>query len=100
MIIKVIGDYEIYVDSNRDHEARIDTHKTTIQKNKDGEEKEVIVYKTVGHYSSVKGACSAIYKDICIRKGEKKDAISLKEWIDIQKETLDEIEEAMSKLEV
>lgn len=99
MIIKVIGDYEIYVDGNRDHEARFDTHKTTIQKNKDGEEKEVTVYKSIGHFINVKNACTAIYQDMCIKKAEKKDKITLKEWIDIQKETLDEISAVMSKVE-
>ena len=37
---------------------------------------------------------------MCIRKGEKKDFITLKEWIDIQKEMLDVINNAMERLEV
>lgn len=100
MLIRVVEDYEIYVDNNKDYEARFDTHKTMITKDKDGTEKETKVYKTIGHYSNVVSACKKIYEDMCIRKGEKKDFITLKEWIDIQKEMLDVINNAMERLEV
>lgn len=100
MVIHVVGDYEIYIDNNKDYEARFDTHKTTVAKDKDGVEKEVKLYKTIGHYSSVTSACRRIYEDMCIRKGEEKDSITLKEWIDIQKEMLDVINNAMERLEV
>lgn len=100
MVIQVNKDYYIDVDTNGNHEARLDLHKVSIQKMKDGTEVERPMYKTIGHYSNVKNACSGIYRHMCVEKGNKKDKISLSEWIDIQKETLDEINKCMERLEV
>lgn len=100
MIIKIIDDYEVYVDVHNDHEARKDIHKVYIAKDKDGNEKEVKQYKSLGHYRNVQCACSGIYFDMCKSKAEKKDCIQLKEWIDIQKEMLEKIENAMKGLNI
>lgn len=97
-VIKVDKDYYIDIDNNGNHEACFDLHKCTIVKDKDGNEKEVPQHKTVGHYSTVRGACKGIYKDMCIRKARKKDYVTLSEWIDICKETENDFEKILDRI--
>jgi hypothetical protein len=69
MLIKVIGKYEIYVDNNRDHEARLFIKNYVNPKKPDD---VVPQYRSIGHYGNVKNAVMGIYNDICIKKGENK----------------------------
>ena len=100
MIIKIIDDYEVYVDNNNDHEARLDIHKVNIVKDKDGNEKEVKQYKSIGHYKDVRCACKGIYFDMCKKEAETKESVELKEWIKIQNTMLKRIEDAMKGINV
>ena len=100
MIIKIIDDYEVYVDNNNDHEARLDIHKVNIVKDKDGNEKEVKQYKSIGHYKDVRCAWKGIYFDMCKKEAETKESIELKEWIKIQNTMLKRIEDAMKGINV
>lgn len=82
-LIKVIDNYQIDIDSNKNHEAR-EFIKMYI--NPKEPNKEIPQYRSIGHYSSVSGALNGIYKDMRIQKANKKDFITVKEWIDITKE--------------
>lgn len=80
-IIDVIDDYSIEIDNNKNHKAR-KFIKMYINPN-DEEQKEIPQYRTIGHYSNVSNALNGIYKDMCIQKANKKDCITVSEWINI-----------------
>lgn len=82
-IIKVIDNYQIDIDSNKNHESREFIKMYINPKEPD---KEIPQYRLIGHYSSVPSALNGIYKDMRIQKANKKDSITVKEWIDITKE--------------
>lgn len=81
--IKVIDNYLIEIDSNKDHEAK---EFTKMYINPKEPNKEIPQYRSIGHYSNVSGALNGIYKDMKIQKANEKDSITVKEWIDITKE--------------
>lgn len=81
--IKVDDTYEIFIDGNKDHEARefikIYTNpKTGV---------EAPQYRLVGHYSNVPNALDAISRDMAIRKASKKGQISTAEYAKIIRES-------------
>ena len=79
--IKVIDNYEIDIDSNKNYTAQ-KFIKMYINP-KDETYKEIPQYRVIGYYSSVSSCLKAIYSDMCIKKAEKKDSITVKEWINI-----------------
>lgn len=83
-LIKVIDNYQIDIDSNKNHHAK-EFLRMYINPN-DEEKKEVPQFRHVGHCSDVSGALISIYKDMCIQKANEKDSITVKEWIDIVKQ--------------
>ena len=92
-VINVIGDYSISIDNNGDHEARrfVKMNKTIDKAT--GEETEIPYYVSIGHYSNVANAMYGIKEDMCIKKANKKDSVTVKEWIDIIKEVDGELKD-------
>jgi hypothetical protein len=67
-MIRVNEDYIIEID-NFNYTAKRDTHRTTLVKDKaTGNESEVPLYNTVGHYSNLTGAIKGIITDMNSRK--------------------------------
>jgi hypothetical protein len=77
--IKVIDNYEIDINTHMNHEAR---EFIKIYKNPTTGI-ETPMYRTIGHYSSVEHAMNGIYKDMCVKKANESDSISVKGWIEI-----------------
>lgn len=94
--IKVIGNYEINIDNNHNHEAREFT-KMGID-SKTGEEKPL--FRSIGHYNSVPHALDGIYRDMCLKKANVKESISVIEWIRIINKTYEEIKDVFDKAKV
>ena len=74
--IKVDDTYEIFIDGNKDHEARefikIYTNpKTGV---------ETPQYRSIGHYSNVPNALDSISRDMAIRKASKKGKVTIVEY--------------------
>ncbi len=82
-VIKVIDNYSIDIDSNKDHNAR-EFIKMYINP-KDETQKEIPQYRSIGHYSSVPNALSGIREDMKIQKANEKDSVTVKEWIEIMR---------------
>lgn len=85
--IKVMGNYEINIDGNHNHEAREFTKMGVDSKT--GEEKPL--YRSIGHFNSVPHALDGIYRDMCLKKANTKDSISITEWIEIINKTYEEV---------
>lgn len=81
--IKINNDYQIYIDTNGDHEARVDLHKSYFNKQTGQEIKQ---YRSIGHFSNMETAFKFIYQDMNIKKANEKDCIMLSEWVNIIKE--------------
>ena len=82
-IIKLDDKYQICIDSNKDHAARIDLHKTYI----DSKTREVRQrYKIIGHYTSMISACNGILRHMNIEKANESDSVMITDYIDIMKE--------------
>jgi len=82
-IIKVIDNYQIDIDSNKNHEAK-EFIKMYI--NPKEPEKEIPQYRSIGHYSNVPSALNGIYKDMRVQKANKQKYVTVEEWIKITKE--------------
>jgi len=87
--IKVINNYEIEIDKNKDHEAK-EFIKMYVNPN-DPDQKEMPMYRSIGHYSNVANSLNSILKDMSIQKAEKSDCVTVKEWILIIKESEEEM---------
>lgn len=94
-IVKINEDYQIYIDVNRDHEARVDLHKSYFNKQTGQEIKQ---YRSIGHYSNIETACEAIYKDMNIKKADEKEFVTVLEWIDIIKDNKKNIKKLMENM--
>lgn len=86
VLINVDGDYEIYIDGNKDHEARENLHKIYVNPTT---KQEIPQYRSVGHYSNVPSALNGIAKDMAIRNASKKSQLTVKEFSDIIRESND-----------
>lgn len=81
--IKINDTYEIYIDGNKDHEAR-EFQKVYINPKTEQEQK---LYRTIGHFSNIVNALQAISKDFAIQKASKKEIISIDEYVAIVRES-------------
>ena len=92
-VINVVGDYSISIDNNGDHEARRFVKMNKMVDKTTGEEKEIPYYDSIGHYSNVANALYGVKEDMCLKKANKKESITVKEWIDIIKEVDGELKD-------
>lgn len=79
-MIRVNQDYVIDVDE-WNYTLMYDCHKTKIVKDKDGNESEEPVYKTLGHFNKLESALEGVIKDRVAKKLKDED-VSLKEAIE------------------